>query len=97
MFQRIISILWPSFLVAGVADIIFTTLFDPLEIMYRGEAIFENRIAAYTVDFFIFWLIAISSSMLTCYFQRTSNEINRCALPACKQDHLERGDDSDRT
>lgn len=59
-------------------------MFDPLELMYRGEAIFENRIAAYTLDFFIFWLIAIASSMLTCYFQRTSNEINRCALPVCK-------------
>ena len=97
MFQRMISILWPSFLVAGVADVIFTTLFDPLELMYRGEALIEHRIAAYTIGFFVFWLICISSSMLTCYFQRTADEINRCPLPARKrpQDCPKREDGSD--
>jgi len=54
MMQRMIQILWPSFLVAGVADIIFTTLFDPLEIMYRGEALIDHRVAAYTIGFFVF-------------------------------------------
>jgi hypothetical protein len=69
MLQRMISILWPSF------------LFDPLEIMYRGEALIEHRIAAYTIGFFVFWLLGITSSMLTCYFQRSADEINRCPLP----------------
>ncbi len=85
MMQRMIQILWPSFLVAGVADVIFTTLFDPLEIMYRGEALIEHRIAAYTIGFFVFWLLCISSSMLTCYFQRSADEINRCPLPPMKR------------
>jgi hypothetical protein len=70
MMQRFIQVLWPSFLVAGVAVIIFTTLLDPLEVMYRGEALIEHRIAAYTVGFFVFWVVCILSSMLTCYFQR---------------------------
>lgn len=81
MMKRLITILWPSFLVAGLADIIFTTLFDPLEIMYRGEALIEHRIAAYTIGFFVFWLLGITSSMLTCYFQRSADEINHCPLP----------------
>ncbi|MFZ3042446.1 MAG: hypothetical protein WA108_11795 [Thiobacillus sp.] len=81
MMQRLTHILWPSFLVAGVANIVFATLFDPLEIMYRGEALIEHRIAAYTLGFFVFWLLGISSSMLTCYFQRGADEINRCPLP----------------
>jgi hypothetical protein len=81
MMQRLIHILWPSFLVAGAANIVFATLFDPLEIMYRGEALIEHRIAAYTLSFFVLWLLGISSSMLTCYFQRGANEINRCPLP----------------
>jgi len=85
MMQRIIQILWPSFLVAGLADIIFTTLFDPLEIIYRGDVLVEHRIAAYTVGFFVFWLLCISSSMLTCYFQRSADEINRCPLPPRKR------------
>lgn len=81
MMQRLIQILWPSFVVAGVADIIFITLFDPLEIMYRGDALMAHRIGAYTVGFFVFWLLGISSSALTCYFQRGPDEINRCPLP----------------
>ena len=85
MMQRLIHILWPSFLVAGVADIIFTTLFDPLEIMYRGSALIEQRIGAYTVGFFIFWLLGIASSTMTCYFQRSADEINHCPLPAGKR------------
>ena len=85
MMQRLIHILWPSFLVAGVADIVFTSLFDPLEIMYRGEPLIEQRIAAYTLGFFVFWLLGIASSMLTCYFQRGADEINRCPLPATRR------------
>lgn len=81
MMQRLIHILWPSFLVAGVAVIVLTTLFDPLEIAYRGEALFEQRLAAYTVGFFAFWLLGISTSAMTCYFQRGANEVNRCPLP----------------
>lgn len=85
MLQRLISILWPSFLVAGVADLIFITLFDPLEIMYRGEALIEHRIGAYTIGFFVFWLLGIASSMMTCYFQRSADEVNRCPLPPRKR------------
>ncbi len=85
MMKRLIPILWPSFLVAGVADILFTTLFDPLEILYRGEPLIEQRIAAYTIGFFVFWLLGIASSALTCYFQRSADEINRCPLPPRKR------------
>ncbi len=80
MMKRLIPILWPSFLVAGVADIIFTTLFDPLEILYQGEPLIGNRIAAYTIGFFVFWLLGMASSFMTCYFQRSADEINRCPL-----------------
>lgn len=81
MLQRMIHILWPSFLVAGLADVIFIALFDPLEILYRGEARIEHRIGAYSIGFFVFWLLGITSSALTCYFQRSAGEINRCPLP----------------
>jgi len=81
MMQRMIQILWPSFLVAGLADVIFITLFDPLEIMYRGEPMIEHRLAAYTIGFFVFWLLGITSSVLTCYFQCSASQINRCPQP----------------
>jgi hypothetical protein len=55
-------IVWPSFLAAGVAEVVFFTLFDPSD--------FEiGRLAAYTVGFFLFWLLAATSSTLTCLLQ----------------------------
>lgn len=80
MFQRLVTILWPSFLIAGVADVLFFTLFDPSLFLYQEAPVFGSRLAAYTVGFFLFWLMGIGSSALTCYFQRSADEINRCPL-----------------
>lgn len=77
MPKRLITILWPSFLVAGVADVLFFVLFDPLQFLYQGEPIFAGRMAAYTAGFFLFWLVGIGSTALACYFQRGADEINR--------------------
>jgi hypothetical protein len=69
--KRLMWVLWPSFLVAIAMDgVLFSTL-DPLEISYGGEALFDNRMAAYTISFFVFWLFAAGSSALTCYLQST--------------------------
>jgi len=97
MMQRLFHILWPSFIIAGIADIIFTSAFDPLEIVYRGEPLIEHRIAAYTIGFFFFWVICIGSSAMTCYFQRGANESNRCSLPPPKRPEgcPKRGDEGD--
>ena len=81
MLQRLITILWPPFLIAGVAAALFFPLLDPLQLLYQQEPVFGSRLAAYTVGFFLFWLLGIGSSALTCYFQRGADDINRCPLP----------------
>jgi len=68
--QRVIAILWPSFLMAGVATILFFTAFDPQEFLITTQFSHVSRMGAYTVGFFLFWLLTASSCMLTCYFQR---------------------------
>jgi hypothetical protein len=75
--QRLIWILWPSFIVGGVATGVFFTLFDPRELEMFGEGLGLSRLAVYSIGFFAFWLFAAASSALTCFFQRTSAEINR--------------------
>ncbi len=80
MLKRLITILWPSFLVAGAADALFFALIDPSQLLYQEEPVFASRLAAYTIGFFLFWLMGIGSSALTCYFQRSADEINRCPL-----------------
>ena len=71
--NRAMNILWPSFLAAGLAEVVFFTLFDPED--------FElARLAAYSIGFFCFWTIAAASSALTCFLQRSADEVNRCPL-----------------
>lgn len=78
--QRLIQVLWPSFIVAGVAEILFFTVIDPQELYLFGQPVHLSRLATYSIGFFGFWAICAASSMTTCFFQRTAAEINRCPL-----------------
>ena len=79
--QRMIWVLWPSFIVGGIAEAVFFTLFDPLDLHLFGEPLNLSRTAIYTIGFFAFWLFAAGSSALTCFLQRPAAEINRlCPL-----------------
>ena len=71
--KQLINILWPSFLAAGAAEVVLFTVVDPADF----EA---SRIAVYSVGFFALWLLGATSSALTCFFQRSAAEINRCPL-----------------
>lgn len=80
--QKLIWILWPSFIVAGIAEILFFTAVDPQEWYVFGEALQLSRMATYSLGFFAFWAVCAASSMTTCFFQRTAADINRFPLPA---------------
>jgi hypothetical protein len=73
--QKFVSILWPSFLVAGVATALFFTVFDPKVLLIDKPWGDISRMGAYTIGFFIFWLLTASSCMLTCYFLRPCDRI----------------------
>ena len=70
MIQKVIAVLWPSFLTAGVATVLFFTTFDPQVLLADKSWGDISRLGAYTVGFFIFWLLTSVSCLLTCYFQR---------------------------
>lgn len=66
--QRLIAILWLSFVMAGIATAVFFTAVDPLDLKQCVEFPEVGRTAAYTIGFFLFWLLTCSSSLLTTYF-----------------------------
>jgi hypothetical protein len=79
--QRMIWVLWPSFIVGGIAEAVFFTLFDPMDLHLFGEPLGLGRTAIYTIGFFAFWLFAAGSSAFTCFLQRPAADINRlCPL-----------------
>lgn len=75
--RRAIWIFWPSFIVGGVAETLFFTIFDPQDLHFFGSPLALSRTAIYSIGFFVFWAIAAASSAFTCFLQRTSAEINR--------------------
>jgi len=68
--QKVVAVLWPSFLTAGVATTLFFAYFDPqllMQVSGYGEI---TRMAGYTIGFFLFWLLTSITCVMTCYFQR---------------------------
>lgn len=58
-------VLWPAFLMACVATGLFFSLVDPMELIVLDERLKVNILGAYTIGFFIFWLLGILSSGMT--------------------------------
>jgi hypothetical protein len=51
------QVLWPAFLVAGLAEGIFFSMIDPQELVVVGVHLADSREAAYTAGFFLFWAL----------------------------------------
>jgi hypothetical protein len=75
--RRLIYVLWPSFIVAGVAEALFFTAFDPMDLAFFGSPLTWSRTAVYSVGFFAFWAVAGASSAFTCFLLRSLAEVNR--------------------
>lgn len=74
MARLMMVTLWPSFLVAIVAEGFFFSLFDPTELSLVGSSGELTPTAAYTIGFFFFWLFCSLASMLTCYLISVPND-----------------------
>ena len=71
--QRIISVLWLSFLTSGIATGVFFSTIDPMELKYCVNFPEVSRTAAYSIGFFLFWLLAGGTSLLAVYFTYPSD------------------------
>lgn len=77
MNHRALSILWPSFLMAGVLEIMVFAVIDPSDMHWFGGAPMElSRMAIYTISFLIFWVVISISGALTALLTASAEEIN---------------------
>jgi hypothetical protein len=74
--QRIMWIVWPSFLMAGVLEVLVFAMVDPQDVHWFGQAVQWSRQGIYTVAFFAFWLVTLLSSALTALLAVPSLEVN---------------------
>lgn len=71
LIQQWGTILWPSFVVAGLACMLFFAFVDPLQlrdISFPGHAL--SRELGYTLGFFMFWAVTAAASCITGYLLR---------------------------
>ena len=94
--RRAIWIFWPSFVIGGIGEVLFFTVFDPQELYLFGEPVSLSRIAVYSIGFFLCWTFAAASSAFTLFLQRSSNEVNAlCPLaPAQRPDGCPRREEA---
>lgn len=74
MLRRAITILWPSFLVAILAEACLFALIDPGDLLHLGGGVELPPIAGYTIGFFFLWAFCAMASMLTYYLVMTPND-----------------------
>jgi len=66
--RLVLSILWPSFLLAGVGSAVVFAFIDPLDVAIFGY-LRPDRQWLYALGFFLFWAVAASASALTQFIQ----------------------------
>jgi hypothetical protein len=66
--QQAIAVLWPSFIIAIIASGVFFSAFNPRDLIPFNLDIDISPLAAYSIGFFLFWLLAFLSSFGTLYF-----------------------------
>jgi len=91
--NQIWSILWPSFVVAGVANSLFFAVFDPDDLLAFGEPVQASRIAIYSIGFFAFWAVAVCSNGLDRFLQRSATEVNHSPFDPEQRPAYPKGDE----
>ena len=77
MLQRAMWVVWPAFLAAIAAEVVFFALFDPLDFNMRLSL---SREAVYTFGFAAFSLLGMLSSTLTLLLHRPVDDVKPMSL-----------------
>lgn len=62
---KVLLVLWPSFVVAGIAEGVFFTVIDPQELYLFGQPVHFSKLATYSIGFLGFWVVCAASSLMT--------------------------------
>jgi len=63
--KHIIWVLWPAFIAAGIAEIVFFTVIDPQQLYLFGQPVALSAMPTYSIGFLLFWAMCAGSSLLT--------------------------------
>lgn len=76
--QRVLQILWPAFLVAGVLEMLVFAVIDPHDLRwFGGTSIGWKPVAIYSVTFLMFWAAIATAGALTALLADAADEVDR--------------------
>ena len=75
--KRLMWVVWPAFLVAGLLEMLVFALVDPQDLLWAGQALPLSSQGIYTLAFFVFWALAAVACGLTVLLAMTPTEVNR--------------------
>ena len=87
--KHIIWILWPAFIAASIAEVVFFTVIDPQQLYLLSQPRELPAMATYSIGFLMFWLICAGSSLMT-YFMLPQNIKNALDSTASERSDLAR-------
>jgi hypothetical protein len=74
--KRIMWIFWPSFLMAGVLEILVFAMINPEDLHWFGKTVQLSHQGIYTISFFGFWFVTVLSSALTAFLAIPPSDVN---------------------
>ena len=79
--QRLMWIIWPAFLLAGVQEMLVFALVDPEDLSWGGAPLPLSRTGIYSITFLVFWLLMMAATALTMLLSLPSVEVNHGSEP----------------
>ena len=68
---------WPSFLMAGVLEMLVFSLVDPAQLHWFGGAPVElSATSVYSLAFFVFWVVIFTAGGISHLLSESATEIN---------------------
>lgn len=81
--RQVGSVFWPAFLGASALEAVVFAFVDPLALHSpTGGALALSATAVYSIAFFVFWLLAALTCVLTLVLERGADELNDADLSA---------------
>jgi hypothetical protein len=71
------AVAWPSFMMAGVLEILVFSVVDPGQLhWFGGAAIESSATTVYSVAFIVFWVVICAAGVMSHLLAETASEIN---------------------
>jgi hypothetical protein len=76
--KRVMAVLWPAFLMAGLLETLVFALVDPGNLRWLGGAQVElSNLAVYSLAFFVFWAVIAGAGALTQLLALSADDVNQ--------------------